>query len=275
MLNLALWKKAVSDAWLALLISAALLVLFCWLFVWWMSLFDMGAWSTMLNLLPNFVQPMLGVPLAKLATPAGQLSILYAHVVTILLCVGWAVGRGSASISGEIGRGTMDLLLSLPVWRVSVMAVPAIVATVGAAVLAASVWAGMGLGLLCVRFKSPPPLMDFLPGAVNLFAMTFCFTGITTLVSSWNRDRWRTISIAGGFFVLSLILKFTARMWAGGAWLGCLSFLTLFRPQELILVPAADGWGGFRSDGILLLLGLGSYAVAAAILWRRDIPAPL
>jgi ABC-2 type transport system permease protein len=274
-MNFALWRKAVSDSWLTLAVSSVLLVLFCWLFVWLMSLFDMGAWGTILNVLPDFVQPMLGVPLAKLATPAGQLSILYTHIVTLLVCVGWAVGRGSASISGEIGRGTMDLLLSLPVWRITVMTAPAVVATLGAAVLAASVWAGMALGLLCVKFKSPPPLLDFLPGAVNLFTMTFCFTGITTFVSSWNRDRWRTISISGGFFVLSLILKFVARMWPGGAWLGYLSFLSLFRPQEAILVPATSVWAGLRPDGLLILLGLLGYAAAAAILWRRDIPAPL
>ncbi len=272
-MNRALWKKAVADAWLTLAISVALLVLFCWLFVWWMSQFDMGAWSTMLNLLPNFVQPMLGVPLAKLATPAGQLSILYAHIVTILVCIGWAIGRGSASISGEIGRGTMDLLLSLPVWRVSVMAAPAVVATFGAALLAASVWMGMWLGLSCVHFQNPPAVSQFLPGAINLFAMTFCFTGITTFVSSWNNDRWRTISISGGFFVVSLIVKFVARMWPGGHWIGYASFLTLFRPQELILAPP-DGWARFHCDLMLISLGLASYAVAAVVLWRRNIPPP-
>jgi len=273
-MNLALWKKAVSDAWLTLAVSSALLILFCWVFVWLMSFFKVGAWSSLLSLLPNFVQPMLGVPLEKLASPAGQLSILFAHLVTILVCVGWAVGRGSDSISGEIGRGTMDLLLSLPVWRVSVMAVPAVVAAVGSAVLAASVWVGMGLGLLCIRFSDPPPLGQFLPGAVNLFAMTFCFTGITTLVSACNRDRWRTISLAGGFYVLSLILKFVARMWPAGRWLGWLSFLNLFQPQELILAPTPDVWPGLRYDAILVLLGLLTYAIAAAVFWWRDIPAP-
>ena len=274
MMNLALWKKAVSDAWLTLAVSSALLILFCWVFVWLMSLFDVGAWGSLLNLLPDFVQPMLGVPLAKLASPAGQLSILFAHIVTILVCAGWAVGRASDSISGEIGRGTMDLLLSLPVWRVSVMAVPAVVAAVGSAVLAASVWVGMGLGLLCIRFPNPPPLGQFLPGAVNLFAMTFCFTGITTLVSACNRDRWRTISLAGGFYVLSLILKFVARMWPAGRWLGWLSFLNLFQPQELILAPPPDVWPGLRYDAMSVLLGLLGYAIAAVVFWWRDIPAP-
>ncbi len=273
-MNLALWKKAVSDAWLTLVVSCVLLLLFCWLFVWLMSFFDVGAWSRLLNLLPDFVQPMVGVPMAKLASPAGQLSILFAHLVTILVCVGWAVGRGSDSISGEIGRGTMDLILSLPVWRFSVMAVPAVVATVGAAVLAASVWLGLALGLLCVRFPNPPSLGQFLPGAVNLFAMTFCFTGITTFISSWNRDRWRTISLAGGFFIVSLILKFTARMLPAGKWLGHLSFLNLFAPQELILSPPKGIWPGLHYDVTLILIGLCSYAIAAAVFWWRDIPAP-
>jgi ABC-2 type transport system permease protein len=273
-MNLALWKKAVSDAWLTLVVSSVLLILFCWLFVWLMSFFNVAAWGRLLNLLPSFVEPMVGVPMAKLATPAGQLSILFAHIVTILVCVGWAVGRGSDSISGEIGRGTMDLILSLPVWRFSVMAVPAVIATVGAAVLAAAVWLGLALGLLCVRFPNPPSLGQFLPGAANLFAMTFCFTGITTFISSWNRDRWRTISLAGGFFIISLILKFVARMWPAGRWLGDLSFLNLFQPQELILSPSAQGWAGFHYDVSLLLIGLLSYAVAAAVFWWRDIPAP-
>jgi ABC-2 type transport system permease protein len=273
-MNLALWKKAVSDAWLTLLVSSVLLILFCWLFVWLMSFFDVNKWSGLLNLLPNFIQPMIGIDMAKLASPAGQLSILFTHLVTLLVCVGWAVGRGSDSISGEIGRGTMDLILSLPVWRFSVMAVPAVVATVGAAVLALSVWLGMAIGLLCVRFPNPPSLGQFLPGAANLFAMTFCFTGITTFVSSWNRDRWRTISLAGGFFIVSLIIEFTGRIWHGGHWLRYFSFLSLFQPQKLILEPPSDGWGGLQQDARLMLIGLLSYAIAAAVFWWRDIPAP-
>jgi ABC-2 type transport system permease protein len=273
-MNLALWKKAVSDAWLTLAVSVGLLLAFCWLFVWLMSLFDVGAWSNLLNLMPNIFQPMLGVPLAKLASPAGQLSILFVHIVTILICAAWALGRGSDSISGEIGRGTMDLLLSLPVWRVTVMIVPAVVAAIGSALLAAAVLAGLSLGLACVRFPSPPPLAQFLPGAANLFAMTFCFTGITTLLSSMNRDRWRTIVLSGGFYVVSLIVKLVARMWPAGHWLGYFSFLNLFQPQEIILVPPPDIWPGLRYDLLLILIGLLTYAVAGLILWYRDIPAP-
>ena len=273
-MNRALWTKAVSDAWRQLLVSVLLLTLFSWLFVWLMSRFPVGGFGIILKWLPGFVQAMVGVKLEMLATPVGQLSILYVHVVTILVCVGWALGRGSDSVSGEIARGTMDLILSLPVWRVTVLAAPAVVTAVGSLLLAAAVQAGTMLGLACVHFQPPPPAAAFLPGVVNLFCMTFCFTAITTLVSSWSRDRWWTIGIAAAFYIFSLIVKMVARMWPPGKWLFGLSFLSPFEPQELILMRADGGRTALQYDLTLLGLGLACYVAAAVTFSRRDIPGP-
>ncbi len=271
-MNPALWKKAVADAWLQLVISCVLLVLFGWLFVWLMSMFQIGAWGALLNLLPRFWEPMLGIPLAKLATPAGQISILFVHPVTMLVCVGWALGRGSDPIGGEIGRGTMDLILSLPIWRASVLVAPAVVAAAGAAVLAASIPAGIAIGLAMVNFGGNVAPREFLPGAVNLFAMIVCLTGVTTLVSSFSLDRWRTILITAGFFVVSLIIDMVGQMWSGGAWLKYLSFLTAFHPQQLILLFDETPCTALKYNTTLLTVGLLCYAVAAIVLSRRDIP---
>ena len=57
-----------------------------------MSRFPVGGFGIILKWLPGFVQAMVGVTLEMLATPVGQLSILYVHVVTLLVCVGWALG---------------------------------------------------------------------------------------------------------------------------------------------------------------------------------------
>jgi len=274
-MNRALWRKSLADAWLQLLISCVLLILFGWLFVWLMSLFRIPAWGRMLDLLPKFVERLLGLPLANLATPTGQVSVLYVHVITMLVCVGWALGRGSDPIAGEIGRGTMDLVLTLPVWRAAVLAVPAIVATAGAAVVVASLWLGTWIGLRTVDLGANLSARQFLPGAVNLFAMTFCLTGLTALVSSWSRDRWRVILTTGAVFIISMILKMVARMWEPGAWLRYLSFLTAFEPQRLILLPEEGLGVALRYNGTLLALGLISYLMAAVIFTRRDIPAPL
>jgi ABC-2 type transport system permease protein len=273
-MNRALWIKALTDAWRQLVVSAMLLTLFSWLFVWLMSLFKVGGFGIILNLLPAFVEPMLGIPLKLLANPIGQLSVLHIHIVTLLICVGWALGRGSDTVSGQIERGTMDLIVSLPVWRVTVLAVPAVVTAAGSALLAASVQSGIMLGLATVHFQDPPAPAAFLPGTINLFCMTFCFSAITALASSWGRNRWSTIGIASGFYIFSLIVKLVARMWPAGEWLFALSFLSAFEPQQLILMPDATGRTALRDNLTLLGVGLACYVAAAVIFNRRDIPGP-
>lgn len=276
-MNPAIWKKAISDAWCLLLASSIILALFSWLFVWLMSHFTVPKLQMLLTFVPQDfrgpIESMAGVPMEALITPLGRLSALYVHVVTMLICVGWALARGSDSISGEIGRGTMDLVLTLPVWRFTVMAVPAVVATIGAAVLVGSVWLGTATALARYPFDGSVRPGQFLPGAINLFSMVFCFTGITTLISSWNSDRWRTMAWSGGLFIVSLILELAGRMWEAGWWLNYLTFLSLFQPQKLILMPDAPGHAALTSDLTLLGIGLACYAAAAFVFWQRDIPA--
>jgi len=272
-MNLAIWKKAVWETWRSLLVCSVLLILFAWLFVWLMCQFQLGTFGLVLRMIPKFMQTAMGVPVADLATRTGQFSILFVHVVTLLVCVGWALARGSASIAGEIGRGTMDLILSLPIWRPTLVVAPAVVAAVGSAVLAGSVCAGLGLGLLTVDVGEEVALATFLPGAVNLFFMTFAFTGITMLVSAWSRDRWHVMAIAGGVFIASLIVKMVARLWSAGEWLGYFSFLSAFEPQQLILVGKQAEPSALECNATLLGLGLVCYVAAAAVLWYRDIPA--
>jgi len=272
-MNFAIWKKAVWEAWRSLLVCSVLLILFAWLFVWLMCQFPPGFFGRFLPFLPEFLQRLLDVPIALLATRTGELSILFVHVVTMLVCVGWALARGSASIAGEIGRGTMDLILSLPIWRPTLVVAPAVVAAVGSAVLAGSVCAGLGLGLLTVDVGEDLALSRFLPGAVNLFLMTFAFTGVTMLVSSWSHDRWHVMAIAGGVFIASLILKMVASLWSAGEWLGYFSFLSAFEPQQIILMGKQAEPSAVECNVTLLGLGLACYLAAAAVLWYRDIPA--
>jgi len=262
-MNAAIWKKAVRDARLHLVLTSVLLALFAWLFVWLTSLFPLGAWASMLQLLPpgiqGFLRAWLGVELVQMASLAGRISFLYLHVVTVLLFLTWALARGSEVVSGGISDGTMELILTLPIRRVWVLVAPAVVSTLGTAVLAASVWGGTWLGLSTVELEQDLSAWLFLPGAVNLFAMAFCMTGVTTLLSSWDRNRWRTIWLAVG---------------APGAWLKYLSFLTTFEPQQLILMREKAWSASIGYNVPLLAVGLLAYVAAAIIFVRRDIPVP-
>jgi len=274
-MNPALWRKTIRDAWLQLAVSCVLLILFARIFVWLMTFFQPGMLVPILKAFSWILEPLAGVPLDQLATATGRVSILFVHAITLLVCIGWAVGRGSDAVSGEIGRGTMDLLLSLPVRRASVIVASAAVTAAGSLLLALSVWLGAWIGILMVDLSEPVDVRWLAPGVPNLAAMTFCLAGLTTLASSWGRDRWRTICLAGGYFALSSIVKMIALL-AGGpwAWLRYFSFLTPFEPQQLILLPAhVTGPMAWWYNGTLVGIGLLGYAAAAIIFSVRDIPA--
>ncbi len=198
--------------------------------------------------------------------------MLYVHLVTLLVMIGWAIGQGSDVVSGEIARGTMEHLAALPIRRATLVVVPSLVSAAGAVVLAFSVWLGSLLGLLTVHFHAQVSIGPFLPAVFNLAAMTFCLMSLTTLFSACGRDRWQTIKLSGGLYLASLVLKMTARVWPAGQWLRWTSFLTAYEPQQLILMPTGRCCWSLGYDGALVGVGLLALVAATVIFSYRDLP---
>jgi ABC-2 type transport system permease protein len=263
----------VGDCWVQWLISAVILIGFSWIFIWLVSLVPSSSLIIFLQRFLGFFEKMTGLRSQDFFSPIGRVSFLFVHVVTLLVCVGWAVGRGSAPISGEVGRGRLDLLAALPVHRPTLIFIPAVVTAAGALLLALVLWAGIYVGLKTVTLEKPVSPGQFAPGVWNLAAMVFCLSGITCLVSSWVADRWRAIFLTIGVFLVSFILELVGRMWPAGGWLRYVSFLAAFQPQQLILYKQSGAWAALRPTVVLLGLGVACYVAAAVVFWRRDIPA--
>lgn len=274
-MNRALWAKSIGDARLLLAALVALMFGFQWLFVWLTSLVELGAFAVFMQAMPGEFQSLLGMPLAQAVTPTGRLSLGYIDPVVILATLTWGLARGSDAISGEIGRGTMELLLAQPVRRTTVVAVQAAVTTIGAALMALAAWLGTCQGLWAVGWLDQVEPRHFVPAAVNLFAVIFFLAGASTLVSSWESQRWRTIGLMGAFYVVELLIKIIARLAPKLDWLMYCTVLGAFQPQKLVVEPARAWELSLRYDGVLVGLGLACYLLAAVIFSRRDVPAPL
>lgn len=274
-MNRALWTKAVADARLLLAGLTVLMFGFNWLFVWLTSLVELGAFGIFLQALPHEFESLVGVPFAKVATTTGRIALAYIDPVVVFTLVTWSLARGSDAISGEIGRGTMELLLAQPVSRLSLLATHAAVTTAGSAILAAAAWLGTCQGLALTGLLKEVEPRHFVPAAVNLFATTFFLTSITTLVSAFDSQRWRTLGVVGAFYVVELLLKIVARMAPKLQWLMYGTFLGAYEPQSLVIYPDTAWQVSLRNDGTLLALGLAAYVAAAIVFHRRDIPAPL
>jgi ABC-2 type transport system permease protein len=323
-MNRALWKKCLTEAqwlWLAL---AVLLFAFCWVRVWIVTLFETSRFQAILEQVWDDYQQFFTVSLAELLTYPVRIGMTYAEPLVLVVVAVWAIARGSAAVSGEIGRGTMEMLLAQPISRLQAFAAQAVTTTAGVALLAFVSWLGIWIGIQVntVKIEEPPPAIrvplvnveipiplaertfrrvpmssqvdarDLAPGAFNLFALGFCMAGISTLVSSCDRYRWRTIGVATGVLLVQYVMKGFAITAASLGWMSQLTLFTPYEPLKWVSLEArragqgwawlhtdAQGrfleWGPLANNAVLLGIGLTAYLAATVVFNRRDLPAPL
>ncbi len=274
-MNRALWQKSIRDAWLLMLCCAAVLMLFHLLFVWLVSRMNMAVLEMFLQFgfqginLPN----MLPLPLELVATQRGMILLAYVDPVVLFTITVWAIARGSDAVSGEIDRGTMELLAAQPVSRFAILFPQIVATTAGAAAICLACWAGTSLGLRWMRLDDIAAV-DYLPASLNLFAVTFFLAAFTTMIGSWQRSRWKTIGIAGAFCLIQLILKVISRFSPDHHWLVYTTYLGAFEPGWFM--DESHGWVlAWQYSGLLLGMGAVCYTIAAVSFSRRDLPAPL
>jgi ABC-2 type transport system permease protein len=283
----ALWSKAWREVRWQLIGSVVLMIGFHWIRVWIISLFPMRQFQRLLGYVPDAFLPLLPVPKEQLASVAGRIAIAYDDPLPMITLAAWAIGRGSDSVAGEMGRGTMELLLAQPVRRLSIIGIQAVVTTLGSALIAYAMWVGTLLGIGTVTLEDVVSPKLFLPVALNAFAVGYFLAGLTSLISSFGRFRSRVIGLMAVYFAVSMLLKVVGLVQPELHWLLHGSFLTAYEPQILVADPGfawswtvpngMEGWrwGGLSYQGILLALGTLFYGVAVTHFCRRDVPAPL
>lgn len=264
-MNRALIKKSLYEARLLFAACAVWLFGFCWVRVWIVSRMEQSRFASILDLLgDNFVESLSPVALSHLVTFTGRIALAYDDVLVVVVVLAFAITRGSDVVAGELGRGTMEMLLSQPVSRWQVLGSQALVTVVALALLSLATWVGTWAGVQTTTAKvehpavvkipfgpslpnpfAAPEIKDepmrtqvdpesFLPAAVNLFCLGLCFAGGTSLLSACDRYRWRTIGIVIGLFVVQAIAKVVGVLVPGWEALQFASVLSAFEPSRLV-----------------------------------------
>jgi ABC-2 type transport system permease protein len=213
-------------------------------------------------------------------------------------------------------------MLAQPISRQSYFRTHAVVTMVGLFLLVALAWLGMAIGIWTtsvdetsfpvwrvpfVHYEIPLTFLDptvetismssevnpiqFFPGVVNLLCLGLFLCGFSAWCSSWDRYRWRTLGILGGFYMASGMLKLLGIASPSFAWTANLSFFVFYEPTFAIALSesmtGAEWYFGRYEDGVLnglgpsanglCLVGLGVffYWMGDRHFSRRDLPAPL
>jgi ABC-2 type transport system permease protein len=282
----ALFCKTLADARWFLPALAGFMFFLQWLRVWIVGQVPAARFRALIDLAPDFIKQLIPVPIEQLVTPAGRIALSYDDPLVLLIVVVWSIARGSDAVSGELNRGTMEMLLAQPVSRLAVLWSQAAGTLCGLVALTAAAWLGTWVGIETVVLEERVEAGRFLPAAINLGCLGCCLAGITTLLSSWDDSRWRTIALAGQFYVIQTVMRIVALAVPGWRWLLKLTIFTPFDPEGLVAHPelAWTWWsvqegverlGGWGCHAVLLGLGLVGYALASVVFQRRDLPAPL
>lgn len=263
-------RKAIDDGkwlWLACVVA---IIWFCWMRVWLVAELRMSNFQQIVMSLGDEFQKFSPVPLDQLFTYLGRIARSYSEPIVTVCLTAWAVARGSDVVSGELGRGTLEIILSQPVTRRQLILSQVVVTTLGSAVLCTLVWVGIWLGVQTNETTElvRPPLFtiqgidipnylaepvevttpmrehlkvtDLIPGSVNLFSLSFFIAGFATWMSSWDRFRWRTIGIVIGFLVVQSTLLYFALALEAWGWLGWLTVFSAYSPERYIAAFAED-----------------------------------
>jgi ABC-2 type transport system permease protein len=310
-MNRALLRKCVVEAQWLFAACAAAIFAFCWVRVWLVSRLEMGKFKTIVETFRDEVERFLPVGIETLFSYTGRIAVVFEEAVVVLCVVIWSISRGTDAVSGELGRGTMEMLLAQPISRLQVLLHQAFITVAGVFLLAGVTWMGtyVGIQTLSAKEEKPAPSVissllrlqwpvtpekkeyvytplrekvdarDLLPGAVNLFALGFFLAGLSTFVSACDRYRWRAIGIVVGIYVVQIIIKLIGVSMDDWRWLSYGSFFTAYEPQLLVSIGVQhplEAWSFIRTtsdeNAKHVLSGLGPLGFDS-ILWSLGIAA--
>jgi len=261
-----LLKKYINEAMLLWCACALVLFFFPWVRIWTVSQFELSGFAPLIEQFRAF-EKFSPVPLEQFLTYHGVIGFTFDEPVLILCILVWSIARGSDVVSGELGRGTMEMLLAQPLSRGQVFAAHALVTITGLVLLCSLVFFGIYLGIQTNAtpvsstgvFRLPffnmnvsnpfgatttkmVPLSELVSPSVyvvptlNLFALGFALLGLSAMVSSFDQYRWRTIGVVISVYVLQLLLFILSKSSPRLGSLKPFSFLAAYQPDWIVQV---------------------------------------
>lgn len=269
-MNRGILLKAVRELWPAtVLLSFALLIAQA-ILAYVLPTFQREITSQMFRipLIQNLIRGLLGVDARGALGPEMFESIGWVHPVVLAITWAHAIIICTRVPAGEIDRGTIDVLLGLPVSRWNLFISETGAWLVSGIILLAAGLTGNAIGH---SFLPPqlyqPPMARLLIVLVNFFAL-YCTVGaMAWLFSAMSDRRGRAMGAAFGVVLASFLLNYLAQFWEPAESVSFLGLLQYYRPLFIL----RDGAWPVRDLAVLGALIAGFWIAAGLIFSRRDL----
>jgi ABC-2 type transport system permease protein len=232
------------------------------------SIQSSNSFEQMGELIPPFFRQLLGPSFIALMSFSGIVCLGYFHLAVMGSLVGLAIALGTMPTS-EIEIGFMDLILSRPIARRSVITRSITVMMVCTLVVLVMMTLGTWTGLAWfappeVEWPEPQLILSLV---INLAVLMLCWNAIAMAIGSAARRRGVAGGVAGLIALATFLLDYVARAWEPATRVAWLSPFRYYSPFELVLGDPLS----VKNLLVLAVISLTGYALAYLLFSRRDI----
>jgi ABC-type transport system involved in multi-copper enzyme maturation permease subunit len=215
----------------------------------------------------TMMNAMLGADVAEQFGPEALVSIAWVHPMTLYILFAHGMIAGTRLPVGEVERGTIDLLLGLPVRRAAAFGAEAVIGLSSAMVLCIASGLGHVAGHGLSGGEHLRMALNAGPVLVNLLAVYATVAALSCLFSTLTDRRWYALGIV--FLVVEawMLIAYVAPFWMPARYAAYGSIMHYYRPLEVI----RDGHWPVWDILVLFVFAAVLWAIAARIFQRRDL----
>ncbi len=268
-MNVGLIRKTFYETWAGTLCFAAGVFAFQILLAIILPQFQDGLGEIIehLKFVQYIVAALLGTEVSAQMGPQAFSAMPWVHPAVLALTWAHGIMFCTRVPVSETEQGTMDVLLSLPVRRSSVLMSDTVVWIVWGCVISGFALIGNVCGGFFSESDAPVEILPRVGVAANLLCVYLCVGAVARAFSSICERRSRAIGGAFAVVVASFVLQ-TLSMFNEN--LSSLSFLSLMEYYRPLQILGGDGWA---IGDMVVLLGASGVLWGASVLvfLRRDI----
>lgn len=227
-----------------------------------------GADFLKLPFIRRILTVMLGTDPLEMLTATGISAFAFTHPLTWTLLVAFCLTMTSGMIAGEMDRGTMDLLATLPISRTRLFNTVGLSTICMLIPLCWIIWLGVKSGATIA--KAEGVRLDVLVRVTwHLCAVCVVIASFSTAISSMCPRRGTAVAVSFFLVFYAFVLNVLRALWTGLDLLKWTDFLYYYPTMQVVRQEAYQWW----DLGVLMFASAVWWMVGLVAFIRRDIPA--
>lgn len=224
--------------------------------------------ETVMNIMPEQFKTMMGNQFFSTLTIDGAAAFGFNHPIVLAIFIILVISVSASNIAGEVEKGTMELLLSFPVKRTSLItklwAIGIfIVFMVILSAILGSVFSVAIYDNLSIKF-----IIKILKIGLNLWLLIVLIFSFSLMISAFEREGSKVVAKTAVVVMTFYFLDLLSTMWKAVSFTKPFNIFTYYQPQKLISGERSL----LQNIPVLLILIVVFFLIARWQFNRRDIP---